>query len=156
MVVVQRIASAEEADIEGINYLLQEQSPGARHITTKDLREALQNQNYRLFGAFEERKFIGMGSVFYQRNLARWIAEIHDVVVVEAHRGHGIGQELVKTLLEDARTFAREKDVRIKLYLTSRPSRIAANNLYLKLGFTQVAHATGGWGTNLYKMMLAP
>ncbi len=57
-------------------------------------------------------------------------AWIEDVVVDERVRGSGIGESLVRAALSRARSVgARSVD------LTSRPSREAANRLYLRLGF---------------------
>ena len=97
-----------------------------------------------------------MATVFFQRNLARWIAEIHDVVVDKEQRRRGIGELLTKRLMDTALEFSKERNIKIKLYLTSRPSRIAANTLYKKLGFVLVSKSFGGWGTNLYKIIVEP
>jgi ribosomal protein S18 acetylase RimI-like enzyme len=57
-------------------------------------------------------------------------AWIEDVVVDEAARGAGVGESLVMAAVARAREAgARSVD------LTSRPSREAANRLYLRLGF---------------------
>ncbi len=57
-------------------------------------------------------------------------AWIEDVVVDEAARGHGVGEQLNLAAIELAADLgARSVD------LTSRPSRIAANRLYQRLGF---------------------
>ncbi|MGH3850079.1 MAG: GNAT family N-acetyltransferase [Pseudonocardiaceae bacterium] len=59
-------------------------------------------------------------------------AWVEDVVVDEAWRGRGVGAELTRVALERATSAgARTVD------LTSRPSRKAANRLYLRLGFEQ-------------------
>jgi ribosomal protein S18 acetylase RimI-like enzyme len=57
-------------------------------------------------------------------------AWIEDVVVDEAARGHGVGQALNLTAIEEAR-----KRGAITVDLTSRPSREAANRLYQRIGF---------------------
>lgn len=57
-------------------------------------------------------------------------ARIEDVVVDTAFRGHGIG----KALMEEAIRRAKEAGAKA-LSLTSRPSRVAANQLYLNMGF---------------------
>lgn len=57
-------------------------------------------------------------------------ASIEDVVVLPEFQGHGLGRVLMDYVLERAASFAP-----ITLQLTSRPSRIAANALYRKLGF---------------------
>lgn len=57
-------------------------------------------------------------------------AWIEDVVVDESARGRGVGEALNRAALERARVEgARTVD------LTSRPTREAANRLYLRLGF---------------------
>jgi ribosomal protein S18 acetylase RimI-like enzyme len=66
-------------------------------------------------------------------------AWIEDVVVDTTTRGQGIGAALVRNALDRAASVgARTVD------LTSRPSREAANRLYVRLGFEQRA-------TNVYR-----
>ncbi len=69
-------------------------------------------------------------------------AWIEDVVVDESQRGRGFGDELVKFAIE----YSKSLDAR-SVALTSRPSRVEANELYKKLGF--VRHET-----NVYKYLL--
>jgi len=57
---------------------------------------------------------------------------IEDVVVDESYRGQGLG----KTLLLHALAIAPQLSLS-KLFLTSRPERITANQLYQRIGFTQ-------------------
>jgi len=71
-------------------------------------------------------------------------AWIEDVVVDTSTRGQGIGAALVRTALDRAASEgARTVD------LTSRPSREAANRLYVRLGFEQRE-------TNVYRWNGAP
>jgi ribosomal protein S18 acetylase RimI-like enzyme len=59
-------------------------------------------------------------------------AVIEDVVVDETARGAGCGEALVAAALERAR------DAGVKnVDLTSRPSREAANRLYVRMGFVE-------------------
>lgn len=57
-------------------------------------------------------------------------AWIEDVVVDESARGHGVGEVLNRAALDLARA-----EGAITVELTSRPSREAANRLYLRMGF---------------------
>ncbi len=57
-------------------------------------------------------------------------AWIEDVVVDAAARGRGAGEALVRAMVERARTLGCTT-----VDLTSRPSREAANRLYLRVGF---------------------
>jgi ribosomal protein S18 acetylase RimI-like enzyme len=69
-------------------------------------------------------------------------AWIEDVVVDESARGHGVGEALNATAIEEARRRGA-KDVS----LTSRPAREAANRLYQRLGFQP-------YETNVYRFKL--
>ena len=67
-------------------------------------------------------------------------AWIEDVVVDGAARGQGVGEALTQAAVAEAeRRGARTVD------LTSRPSRVAANRLYQRLGFAQR-------DTNVYRL----
>jgi ribosomal protein S18 acetylase RimI-like enzyme len=57
-------------------------------------------------------------------------AWIEDVIVDEASNNQGIGRQLIDAMVERARQLGAKT-----VDLTSRPSREAANHLYLKAGF---------------------
>lgn len=146
-----------------INRLRPQLSPSkkVKPLALEELGECLQDKNFHLFVAEDMLKdqmssLLGMGSIFFQKNLGSWIAEIHDIVVDKKERDKGFGKKIVARLIEEAKEFASSKKGPIKLYLTSRPNRVKANNLYIKLGFVLVAKATGKQGTNLYKMVIKP
>lgn len=67
---------------------------------------------------------------------------IEDVVVEEKCRQRGIGRALTQALLDKARALGLTR-----VYLTSRPSRVAANRLYQSMGFIQRE-------TNVYRYTL--
>ena len=69
-------------------------------------------------------------------------AWIEDVVVDDAVRGRGIGDKLNREALDRARAAGATT-----VELTSRPSREAANRLYLRLGFERRE-------TNVYRYSL--
>ena len=69
-------------------------------------------------------------------------AWIEDVVVDEAARGLGVGEQLTMAAVDEA----RRRGVR-SVDLTSRPTREAANALYQKLGF-------GLRETNVYRFFV--
>lgn len=81
---------------------------------------------------------VGVACLGIYRVLTGQRAVIEDVVVDETVRGKGIGEVLVRRLLELART----KGVR-GVSLTSNTNRRAANRLYVRIGFLPGA-------TNLY------
>lgn len=69
-------------------------------------------------------------------------AWVEDVVVDEAVNGRGIGRQLIEAMLHRARQLGC-----VTVDLTSRPSRVAANALYEKVGFVKRE-------TNIYRFEL--
>ena len=67
-------------------------------------------------------------------------AWIEDVVVDQNYRGKGYGKVMIEKVMELCRNKGN-----VTLMLTSRPSRIVANQLYQSLGFEKRE-------TNVYKM----
>jgi len=67
---------------------------------------------------------------------------IEDVIVDNSARGQGIGEALIKHAIK----LAREKGAK-NISLTSSPGRVAANQLYVKVGFIKRE-------TNAYQMKL--
>lgn len=65
-------------------------------------------------------------------------AHVEDVIVDESVRGKGIGEGLVHALLDIARQMGLKG-----VSLTCNPRRVAANELYKKMGFKE-------WQTNTY------
>ena len=97
-------------------------------------REALQaivdTPSTILLMAREDGKIVGSLSLATFRVPTGTRAWIEDVVVDESMRGKGIGEALTRAAL----SVARDMGVRT-VDLTSRPSREAANRLYVRVGF---------------------
>ena len=163
MIVLSFVEAVEDVDVDKLNQLLGEltRSSVPPKITPVALRQCFRNPNFHLCVATEREKpppqnIVGMATIFFQRNLSGWLAEIHDVVVDEAYRGKHIGERLIDMLLQKARERARTHNEKINLFLTSNPERVAANGLYKKKGFLLIATALGEEGTNLYEMIVTP
>ncbi|MCD4671037.1 MAG: GNAT family N-acetyltransferase [Anaerolineaceae bacterium] len=90
-----------------------------------------------------DNTIIGMAALSVFRVPSGLKAWIEDVVVDEAHRGKGIGEALTEACIEHARALGVHS-----IHLTSNPARVAANQLYQKLGFQ--LHET-----NLYQLRLS-
>lgn len=82
---------------------------------------------------------ISVGLYFSPTGGKAWI---EDVVVDETFRGKGLSKQLVAHAIHFARTAGANQ-----LLLTSRPSRVAANALYQKMGFERRE-------TNVYRLKL--
>ncbi len=96
--------------------------------------EALENiaasEATRLLVARSDRVIVGSLTLVLVRIPTGLRAIIEDVVVDERVRGQGVGRALNEAALELARDAGA-----VTVDLTSRPSREAANRLYLSLGF---------------------
>lgn len=101
--------------------------------TIEDLKEMVEAPGTRLLLALDDaNNVVGSLTLILFRIPTGVRAWIEDVVVDERARRQGIATALVSASLELAtQAGARTVD------LTSRPSREAANAMYLKLGFTR-------------------
>lgn len=75
-------------------------------------------------------RLVGAGWIFPRRTLLRKQAVIEDMIVDESERGKGYGKEVVLDLMR----WAKEQGVEV-IELTSNPKRVAANELYKRVGF---------------------
>lgn len=130
MVYIDQLKEANQRDLGIINNLLRQLSEKESPLSRGDLKEILEQKRFFLFVAREERKIIGMASMYIVRLASGVDANIDDVVVDEQYRGKGIGRLLMGTLIEKAK-----KEGAAYIDLTSKPERIAANELYRSLGF---------------------
>lgn len=159
MIEVKLLVNARH--FQEINHLLKELSPGAEPITRDYLTTHYLNphSSFIYVAVDSDREYpnlVGMATVFFIWRCSGWLAEIHDVVVDPTYRGRHIGDMLTTKLLKAINNFALRENKKITVYLTSKPHRVAANNMYLKHGFELVAKAEGENGTNLYKLVVEP
>lgn len=131
-----------------INELTHQLSPNCADVTGSDFFDIVgqDEKNFTVFIVRDaihtpEGKFIGMATVFFRQLLSGWIGEIHDVVVDDQYYRQGFGRLLTQHIFEYAKLKAKELGRPIKLSLTSKPAREAANAMYLKAGFKLVAEA---------------
>ena len=133
-------------DTKNINKLLRQLSSMPKNITEDELRHICGQECMNLMVARDESRssepIIGMASVIFYNITTGSKAIIEDVVVDASYRNRGIGKTLVKKLIE----IAKNKNIAY-IDLTSNPTRIAANNLYRRLGFIQRT-------TNVYRLEL--
>jgi GNAT superfamily N-acetyltransferase len=105
------IRKAEPNDVAEILHLIQElatfeNEPNAVVITTEDLlRDGFsENPLFHAFVAEIDQKIVGM-ALFYYR-YSTWKGKtihLEDLIVKEAYRGHGVGFELYKTIIQQGK-----------------------------------------------------
>ena len=126
--------------LEAINRLIAQLSTSSHTFTEAELNSLIASPQSHLEALEYDDKIIGMVTLcIYQWPTGRK-AWIEDVVVDQNHRGKGYGKLMVRKAMEECQNRGN-----VTLMLTSRPSRIVANQLYQSLGFEKRE-------TNVYKM----
>jgi ribosomal protein S18 acetylase RimI-like enzyme len=143
-VVVDEVTTVTPEVLDALRALVPELSSSAPVLTQRALEDIVGSSATILFVARDEQEGSILGSltlvVFSAPTGPR--AWIEDVVVAPRTRGRGVGAALVLEALDRA-AVAGSRTVD----LTSRPSREAANRLYVRLGFVQRE-------TNVYRKAL--
>ena len=134
MVTVEELpdpAAATDEVLAALARLLPQLSSSASPVTRDELLEMVTSDASHLLVARDDTgRIVGSLTLVVFRIPTGVRAWIEDVVVDEAVRGSGAGEAMNRHALALAEALgARTVD------LTSRPSRVAANRLYQKLGF---------------------
>jgi len=127
---VDVIRVSSPALLDDLNRLLPQLSGSAQPLTLEDLDVLVASDTVSLLVAIDDGEVVGTLTLVIFPLLTGVRAWIEDVVVDEQARGTGVGEALCTRALDVAKTRGAKT-----LDLTSRPSREAANALYLKLGF---------------------
>ena len=109
-------------------------------LTRDDLEKLLASPSILIVARTpgETGAIIGAATLGVFRTPSGVHAHVEDVIVDESMRGRGIGEALVRALFEQARLLGLPG-----VSLTCNPRRVAANQLYQKMGFKK-------WETNVY------
>lgn len=99
-------------------------------LTTEALEAVMNHPDSHLYVARHQNRIVACATLCLFVSPTGRKASIEDVVVLPDFQGYGLGRALMDFLLVQASNHAP-----VTLQLTSRPSRIAANSLYQKLGF---------------------
>jgi ribosomal protein S18 acetylase RimI-like enzyme len=129
-ITIEIVTSVTEDFVTDVNHLLPQLSSTAAPLTIDAMTRLVESPAITMFAARRDGRIVGtltLAIFSIPTGLRAWI---EDVVVDESVRGMGVGEDLIAAAIATASEFgARSID------LTSRPSREAANALYLKLGF---------------------
>ena len=140
--VVVAAHAVDDELVEAFDRLIPQLSTSSPPPSRDHLTALVASDDTVLFVARVDGRILGSLTLAFYRIPTGTKAWIEDVVVDADARGHGVGELLSRAALDEARSRGA-KDVS----LTSRPSREAANRLYLRLGF----HARE---TNVYRYTL--
>jgi len=128
--------------LTSLNQLVPQLSSSASPLMSDDVEALIANPAVSVFIAKNDGAIVGTLTLVVFPIPSGLRAWIEDVVVDEGARGLGAGVALTEAAVtESKRRGAKSID------LTSRPSREAANAMYVKLGFEQRE-------TNVYRLSL--
>ncbi|MBQ0050211.1 MAG: GNAT family N-acetyltransferase [Bacteroidales bacterium] len=125
---LQDFSSEEFADLSNLMCQLSARC----QLTTAHLQAVIDDPNAHLYVVRQGVRIIACATLCVFCSPTGRKASIEDVVVHSDFRGKHLGRWIVQHLINQAQQWAP-----IDLHLTSRPARIAANELYRSLGFRQ-------------------
>ena len=130
MINITLVSEPSEKPLIAVNALIGQLSQTAKPITMTEFSQIISSTSTFLYLAEEEGRYWGMLSLVIFRIPTGLRAWVEDVVVDKDARGKGIGKALSEYALMEANRMGV-----LSVDLTSRPSRVAANQLYQKVGF---------------------
>lgn len=130
---VNRLRAIESmrSDRQQINALLAEFSPRSTPLSLAELYDIIRN-SFLFVARNENEQIVGMATLAVYRKPTGKVGIVEDVVVAAAHRGQGLGRQLMARVLHEAAVQRLRH-----LELTSHASREAAHGLYRSLGFAE-------------------
>ena len=142
MAKIERLTQASDSVRQDINVLIHQLSPRLPECSSELLESIIADPNLEVWVVTEDAHIVGMAALVIVTIPEGRRAQMEDIVIDEKYRGQGLGEQLSKKLIERAR--ARDASV---VTLSSRADRVAANTLYVKLGFESRE-------TNVYRLEL--
>ncbi len=141
-VTIEVATAPSPALLEGLNRLLPQLSTTAPPLTSADLAALLASPGATVFVAWLDGRVVGTLTLVEYAIPTGRRAWIEDVVVDASARQRGVAADLTRAAVDRAAAQGHRQ-----VELTSRPARVAANALYVKLGFQPRE-------TNVYRISL--
>ena len=131
MLKIKKITRFSQKIYKAVLKLLPQLAPASELPSEDYIKGILRSKNtHFIIAELDNKDIIGILTIAVYNIPTGTKFWIEDVVVDETHRGKGYGKELMLYAIGFARSAGAKS-----IELTSRPSRIAANQLYKDLGF---------------------
>lgn len=127
---IEKITTIDSQVVSAMAHLLPQLKSTITPPTHQELVSMVSSDDLHLFVAKDEEDIVGTLSLVFYRIPTGQKAWIEDVVVDSQQRGKGVGVALMQYAIR----FAQERGI-TKIDLTTSYDRVAANQLYQKLGF---------------------
>ena len=140
MLKILRIQAVTDEQVDEIRRLMVELDPEIP-VSSEMILVAIEAPETCFFALMDGEHIVGCASLCVFHSPTGTKAHIEDVVVLSSYRGQHWGRRMIEYMIE----YARKELLPVDIFLTSRPQRVAANELYQSLGFRQKM-------TNVYLM----
>src|SRR6185295_5531654 len=130
MIEITELNQVGPVEIVQITALMRELHDDDRTPTLEEAQKILKNENVVVMVAREDERIVGVATLYILQKFGKLSAHLEDVIVDEKNRGQGLGKKLVQAVIDVAKKRGLHS-----IALTSQPKRIAANRLYVSLGF---------------------
>lgn len=128
---IEQVIQVDEKIVDAFKVLIPQLVGREDYPTQEELESIVESDHIFLLAAIDDDdEIVGTLTIALYRIPTGKKAIIEDVVVDARARGKGAASMLMHSGIE----IARQKGAK-KIELTSNPTRIAANKMYLKLGF---------------------
>lgn len=136
---IQEITQISARDVTSLELLLKTLSPKCT-FSVANIEQIIQSPNSHLYGLYADNILVGMYTlgIYYSPTGSK--ACLEDFVILPDYQGRGYGKLMLKHMQEQIRILKIDQ-----LLFTSKPSRTAANRLYMAMGFQRKE-------TNVYVM----
>ena len=112
------------------------------HVKPEILISAIENPGTHVFALLNnDERIIGTATLCILELPTGRTAHVEAVVIKAVYRGQGLGRMLMEHVID----YAHFEFPGVTIHLTSNPNRVAANELYKRLGFKKSE-------TNVYRM----
>lgn len=138
---VEELLSYTLTDVKDLDQLMHELS-STSYCNEAILDAVIADEYSHAYVIREEGHIVAAGTLCIIHTLEFTNACIESVVVSSKQRGKGFGKLLVEHVINEAKRMNVHS-----IHLTSNPKRVAANNLYQKVGFVR-------YETNYYVMAM--
>lgn len=134
MIEVRQLNEATQQAVDELVALGRELHSDQRAMSLGELNELVSDDSAILMTIKDEEHIVGMASLYIIPKVGSRNGLLEDVIISSKYRGQGLGEKLVRTLIEEG----KKRNVK-SITLTSRPvpERAAAHKLYEKLGFVE-------------------
>lgn len=139
---VEELLSYSPTDVKDLDLLMHELS-STSYCNEAILDTIIADENSHAYVIREGGHIAAAGTLCVIHTLEFTNACIESFVVSSKQRGKGLGKLLVEHMINEAKRMNMHS-----IHLTSNPKRVAANNLYQRIGFKK-------YETNCYVMALS-